>query len=84
MFTANTFLKSASSAALISLQQAANDPAVKADASADLYSAEKLLQHAETSWQEDHDVEETDHLSYFRHRRICYHQTFRALTTSIV
>jgi OmpA-OmpF porin, OOP family len=51
-------------------QQAANDPAVKADASADLYAAEKLLQQAETSWREDHDSAETDHLSYLTDQKI--------------
>jgi outer membrane protein OmpA-like peptidoglycan-associated protein len=51
-------------------QQAANDPAVKADASADLFAAEKLLQKAETSWDEDEDSEETDHLSYLTSRKV--------------
>jgi len=51
-------------------QQAANDPAVKADASADLFAAEKLLQKAETSWDEDEDSEETDHLAYLTSRKV--------------
>lgn len=51
-------------------QQASNDPAVKANASADLFAAEKLLQQAEASWQEDHDTDETDHLSYLTSRKI--------------
>lgn len=51
-------------------QQAANDPALKADASADLFAAEKLLQQAETSWQQDHDSDETDHLSYLTGRKL--------------
>lgn len=51
-------------------QQAANDPAVKADASADLFAAEKLLQQTETSWQEDEDSEEIDHLAYLTSRKV--------------
>jgi len=51
-------------------QQAANDPALRADASADLFAAEKLLQKAEASWQEDQDTDETDHLSYLTSRKI--------------
>ena len=51
-------------------QQAANDPALRTDASADLFAAEKLLQKAETSWQEDQDSDETDHLSYLTSRKI--------------
>ncbi len=51
-------------------QQAANDPSVKTDASADLFAAEKLLQQAEHSWQEDEDSAETDHLSYLTSRKI--------------
>lgn len=53
-------------------QQAQNDPGLKADAdaSADLVAAEKLLQQAETSWQEDHDFDETSHLSYLTDRKI--------------
>lgn len=51
-------------------QQAANDPAVKGDASADLFAAEKLLQQAEQSWQEDEDSAETDHLSYLTSRKV--------------
>jgi outer membrane protein OmpA-like peptidoglycan-associated protein len=51
-------------------QQAANDPAVRTDASADLFAAEKLLQKAETSWQEDQDTDETDHLSYLTSRKV--------------
>jgi OmpA-OmpF porin, OOP family len=50
-------------------QQAANDTALEADASADLFAAEKLLQQAENSWQEDHDSAETDHLSYLADRK---------------
>jgi outer membrane protein OmpA-like peptidoglycan-associated protein len=51
-------------------QQAANDPALRTDASADMFAAEKLLQKAESSWQEDRDSEETDHLSYLTSRKI--------------
>jgi len=51
-------------------QQAANDPSIKADASADLFAAEKLLQKAETSWTEDKDEEETDHLAYLTSRKV--------------
>ena len=51
-------------------QQASNEPAVKAHASADLFAAEKLLQQAEASWQEDNDTDETDHLSYLTSRKI--------------
>lgn len=51
-------------------QQATNDPSVKAHASADLFAAEKLLQQAEASWHEDHDTEETDHLSYLTSRKV--------------
>lgn len=45
-------------------RQAANDPAIKADASADLFAAQKLLQQAEANWKEDEDFHETSHLSY--------------------
>jgi OOP family OmpA-OmpF porin len=45
-------------------QQAARDPAIKADASADLFAAQKLLQQAEKNWKEDEDFHETSHLSY--------------------
>lgn len=45
-------------------RQAANDPAIKADASADLFAAQKLLQQAEANWEEDEDFHETAHLSY--------------------
>ena len=51
-------------------QQAANDPAVRADASADLFAAEKLLQKAEASWEEDDDSDEVDHLSYLTSRKV--------------
>jgi OmpA-OmpF porin, OOP family len=51
-------------------QQASNDPALKADAAADLLAAEKLLQKAETSWQENEDTEKTNHLSYLASRKI--------------
>ncbi len=51
-------------------QQAANDPAVKADASADLFAADKLLQQAEKSWRDDHDDEETDHLAYLTSQKV--------------
>jgi len=51
-------------------QQAANEPTVAADASADLFAAEKLLQQADTAWQEDHDNDVTDHLSYLTSRKI--------------
>lgn len=45
-------------------QQAANDPAVRSGAAADLSAAENLLQQAEKSWKEDEDYDETVHLSY--------------------
>lgn len=51
-------------------RQAANDPSVRTDASADLFAAEKLLQKAETAWDEDDDWEETDHLSYLTSRKV--------------
>jgi outer membrane protein OmpA-like peptidoglycan-associated protein len=51
-------------------RQAASDPAVKNNAYADLSSAEKLLQRAETSWNEDEDSEETDHLAYLASRKV--------------
>ncbi|TRX03310.1 OmpA family protein [Candidatus Methylobacter oryzae] len=51
-------------------QQAASDPAVKNNAYADLSAAEKLLQRAETSWNEDEDSEETDHLAYLASRKV--------------
>jgi len=51
-------------------QQAASDPAVKADASADLFAAEKLLQQAEDSWKEDEDSDEVDHLAYLTSRKV--------------
>jgi len=63
-------------------QQAANDPAVKADASADLFAAEKLLQKAETSWQEDEDSEETDHLSYLTSRKVDLARAIASQTAS--
>jgi OOP family OmpA-OmpF porin len=51
-------------------QQAANDPSVRTDASADLFAAEKLLQKADAAWNEDDDEEETDHLSYLTSRKV--------------
>lgn len=51
-------------------QQAANDPTVKANASADLFAAEKLLQQAEATWEEDDDSDEVDHLSYLTSRKV--------------
>ncbi|MGZ5013698.1 MAG: DUF4398 domain-containing protein, partial [Methylobacter sp.] len=51
-------------------QQAANDPAVKANASADLYAAEKTLQQAEDSWNDDEDEDEVDHLAYITSRKV--------------
>jgi len=51
-------------------QQAANDPAVMANASADLFAAEKTLQRAEDAWQEDDDSDEVDHLSYLASRKV--------------
>ena len=51
-------------------QQAANDASIKADASSDLYAAEKLLQQAETVWRNDSDDEETDHLAYLASRKV--------------
>ncbi|MGZ5076338.1 MAG: OmpA family protein [Methylobacter sp.] len=51
-------------------QQAANDPSVRNDASADLFAAEKLLQRAEDSWKEDDDSDETDHLAYLASRKV--------------
>jgi len=51
-------------------QQAVNDPSVKNDASADLFAAEKLLQRAETTWKEDEDSDETDHLAYLASRKV--------------
>jgi OmpA-OmpF porin, OOP family len=51
-------------------QQAASDPTVKNDASADLFAAEKLLQRAEDSWKEDEDSDETDHLAYLASRKV--------------
>jgi outer membrane protein OmpA-like peptidoglycan-associated protein len=63
-------------------QQAANDPAVKADAAADLFAAEKLLQTAETSWQEDQDSEEIDHLSYLTSRKVDLARTIASQAAS--
>jgi OOP family OmpA-OmpF porin len=51
-------------------QQAASDPAIKADASADLFAAEKLLQKAEKAWHEDDDTDETNHLAYLASQKI--------------
>jgi len=51
-------------------QQAANDPAVRANASADLFAAEKLLQKAEATWEEDDDSDEVEHLSYLTRRKV--------------
>jgi len=51
-------------------QQAANDPTLKADDSTDLIAAEKLLQQAESSWEEDRNADETDHLAYLTNRKI--------------
>lgn len=45
-------------------QQAAHDPALRSDASADLFAAQSLLQQAENTWEEDEDYDETSHLSY--------------------
>lgn len=45
-------------------QKAAQDPAIKADASTDLFAAQRLLQQAEENWQDDEDFHETAHLSY--------------------
>jgi OOP family OmpA-OmpF porin len=45
-------------------QQAARDPAIRSDASADLFAAQDLLHQAENSWQEDEDYDEASHLSY--------------------
>jgi OOP family OmpA-OmpF porin len=45
-------------------QQAANDPAIRSDASADLFAAQNLLQQAEHTWEEDGDHDETAHLAY--------------------
>ncbi len=63
-------------------QQAVNDPAVKADAAADLFAAEKLLQKAETSWQEDEDSEEIDHLSYLTSRKVDLARTIASQAAS--
>ncbi|MGZ4960229.1 MAG: OmpA family protein [Methylomonas sp.] len=51
-------------------QQAATDPSIKADASGDLFAAEKLLQQADQTWQDDADEEETDHLAYLTSRKL--------------
>lgn len=51
-------------------QQAASDPAVKANASADLYAAEKSLQQAEDSWDDDDDDDVVDHLAYMTSRKV--------------
>lgn len=51
-------------------QQAANDPAVKNNASADLFAAEKQLQKAENAWNDDDDSDEIDHLAYLTSRKV--------------
>jgi len=51
-------------------QQAANDPAVKANASADLFAAEKTLLRAEDAWEDDDDSDEVDHLAYITSRKV--------------
>jgi outer membrane protein OmpA-like peptidoglycan-associated protein len=51
-------------------QQAANDPTVRENASADLFAAEKTLQRAEDAWEEDDDSDEVDHLSYLASRKV--------------
>ncbi len=51
-------------------QQAANNPEVRTNASADLFAAEKILQKAEASWKEDDDSEEVDHLAYLTSRKV--------------
>jgi OOP family OmpA-OmpF porin len=51
-------------------QQAANDPTVRENASADLFAAEKTLQRAEDAWEDDDDSDEVDHLSYLASRKV--------------
>ncbi len=51
-------------------RQAASDPAVRTNASADLFAAEKLLQKAESSWEDDDDSDEIEHLSYLASRKV--------------
>jgi len=51
-------------------QQAANDPAVKSNASADLFEAEKTLISAEDAWEDDDDSDEVDHLAYITSRKV--------------
>jgi OOP family OmpA-OmpF porin len=45
-------------------QQAAQDSAIRSDASADLFAAQDLLQQAENNWEEEEDYDETSHLAY--------------------
>lgn len=50
-------------------QQAAADPSVRNNASADLFAAEKLLGRADKAWNDD-DTKETDHLAYLTSRKV--------------
>lgn len=56
--------------ARLDYQQASADPSIRANASADLFAAEKLLQRTEETWKEDEDNEETNHMAYLTSRKV--------------
>ena len=51
-------------------QKAAADPAIKQEASVELYEAEQALDRAQSEWNKTHDQAETEHLAYLANRRV--------------
>ena len=56
--------------ARLNYRQAERDPQLSSQASVPLYEAGQALSRAERAWDQDHDVDEVQHLAYVTDRKI--------------